>query len=106
MHAASACDARHGSLRLDQRLESGLDATGESVEVGHALHFVVGQFDTEVMLETCEEFKRLQAIDLQLTIEFIGRRELLARHFEVLRGENKDFFSGLFECLHSGTGIS
>jgi len=43
-----------------------LNPLGESLEVAHALHFIVGQFDGKVILKPREQFKGLQAVDAEL----------------------------------------
>ena len=80
--------------------EPRLDTRGQGAEVGDALHFIIRQFDAEVVLQAREQLQRLQAVDLELLIEIIGGGKLLARHLEVLCREADDFLDRLFECFH------
>ena len=51
--------------------EPRLDAAGQRVKVGHALHLVVGQLDAKMVFQAREQIQRLQAIDLQLFVEVV-----------------------------------
>ena len=57
--------------------EPRLDARGERMEVGDALHFVIRQLDAEMIFQAREQFERLQAVDPQLLVKIVARLKLL-----------------------------
>ena len=90
---------RRIDISKDRASEAGLDAGGESAEVAYALHFVVGEFDAEVIFEAAEKFEGLQAVDAELFEEVVVGRERAYRHIEVLRRK----FEDLLRCLINGS---
>jgi hypothetical protein len=83
-----------------ERLEPGLNAGRKRAEIVHALHFVVGQLDAEMLLDAGEHFEGLQAIDSEFLEKVIVWRERFPRHLK-LRGREVEYLVGrLVEGWH------
>ena len=67
--------------------QSRLNPIGEGSKIGHALQFVVGEFDVEMALQFRQEIQSLKAVDLQLLEEVIVRIEIRGRHLKMAGGE-------------------
>ncbi len=87
-------------LRRSHGLQPGFDALGQRAKVAYALHFVIRQFDTEMVFEPCEQFERLQTVNAQRFEKVVGRCERRAFDFEMGRRERQDFINDLFESFH------
>ena len=74
----------------DCALQPRLNLAGQGAEVGHALQFVVRQFDVKMIFQFREQIERLQAVDPKRLEEIVVGRELFARNFEVRRGQSED----------------
>src|SRR5579863_583198 len=64
-------------------LKSRLNFSRQRAKVGHALQFVIRQFDVKVVLEPGEEFESLQAVDAKRYEEILVGMQFLPRHFEM-----------------------
>ena len=58
-------------------LKSRLNPIRERPEIRHALQFIVRQLDAEVMLQSRQQIKRLQAVDSQRLEKVVVGRKLL-----------------------------
>ena len=52
-------------------LQARLNARREGAKIAHALHFVVGKLDTEMMFKPGEHFERLQTVDSEFLEKII-----------------------------------
>src|SRR5215510_8052939 len=80
--------------------ESRLNPFCEGAEVTYPLHFVIGEFDVEMIFEPRQQLQRLQRINAQFLKEVIVGRELFARGLEMGRREVEDFINGLIRHAH------
>src|SRR5271167_119604 len=74
---------------------------GQGSEIAHALHFVIRQFDVKVVFQPGKHFQRLQAVDVQLSIEIVFGLQRSAGRLELLLRQPQDFLRRFFQCTHS-----
>ena len=77
-----------------------LDARGESMKIADALDLVIGKLDAKMIFESCEQLKRLQAVDSELLVEIITGLESGAWNLEMCRRKIQDFLSCLLDRFH------
>ena len=63
--------------------QSRLNPIGEGSKIGHALKFVIGKFDIEMVLQFRQEIQSLKAVDLQLLEEVVVWTEIRGRHLKM-----------------------
>jgi len=56
-------------------LQARLNARCESAKIAHALHFVVGKLNAEMMFEPRQHFERLQTIDSKFLEKIVAGRQ-------------------------------
>jgi hypothetical protein len=78
-------------------LQARLNARRESAKIAHALHFIVGKLDAEMMFEPGEHFERLQTVDSEFFEKIVVWRERFARNIEMLCSEIQHFVGGLVD---------
>src|SRR5690242_21129479 len=81
-------------------LQPRLDAGSQRSEVGDTLQLVIRQLNMEVILQACEKFECLQAVDSQLLKEIVVGRKFFAGHFEVCSGQIQNFTQRLVRGFH------
>jgi len=82
------------------RSESRLNPFCKGSEITNALHFIIGEFDFEMVFEPRQHLQGLQGINAQFFEEIIIGRQLLARGLEMSRREVEDFVNGLILGSH------
>lgn len=93
-------------MAADLFSQAGLNAGSESAKVADALHFVVRQFDAEMIFQAAEHFECLQAVNTQLLEKVVVRGERAGRHVEVFRRQVEDFLRGLIQCAHGKVNLA
>jgi hypothetical protein len=88
------------SLCLCGQSEACLDPAGEGAEVADALDLVVRKLHAEVVFETCEQFKCLEAVDPELLVKIVTGLQSSTRDFEMRGGKVQDFVGRLFNRFH------
>ncbi len=66
----------HGNRSLT-RLQTRLNPRRERAKIADALHFVIGQFDIEMMFEPREHFERLQTINSKFLEKIIATQKVI-----------------------------
>jgi hypothetical protein len=61
-----------------------LNPPGEGAEIAHALEFVVGEFDLEMLFDVGQKVESLEAIDAELLEEIVVGTELIVLDLEML----------------------
>ncbi len=81
--------------------KSGFDAFSQRAKVADALHFVIRQLDAEMVFESRQQFKRLQAVNAEGFEKIVVRRECRAIRFEMGGRKRQNFVNDLFESTHN-----
>jgi hypothetical protein len=53
-----------------------------------------------MIFQACEQFESLKAVDAKLLVKIVGRRQVIAREFEMCSRKIQDFVCGLLNCFH------
>jgi len=80
--------------------QPGLDSTGQRTKIRHALQFVIGKFDVEMLLQSRQQVQSLKAIDAERLEKVVIGGKSSPRHFEMAGGESEDFVKRLVNCRH------
>lgn len=78
-----------------------MNARGERLKIRNALQFIVGQLDAEMIFYARKQAERLQTVNAEFFEEIVAGRELLARNFEILRGQLQDLVRHLLKSWHN-----
>jgi hypothetical protein len=81
-------------------LQSCFNSFGQRAEIADALHFVIGQFDAEMVFQPRQQAERLQAVNAERFEKIVVGRQRRAVNVEMRRSQIENFVNDLFDCFH------